>query len=448
MSTRTIKVPYSVTNNEDKKVILDYVKNYNSVLKFTFNRLKDCDFDISTKQLTELQKTMNNVFVDSHFLNSAQHEARQLKGKNKVIFGGKDNFIKRCQQKISRKEFELNKLIPLYSVGEACKQGNRKFTIVSENCILFKPCRNIHVNLMLPKLRCNYNKDIIRLKRLQDLSSVAITYKLDLNYIYIIFDESKMRLSDLYSKIKDRVFAIDLNPNYIGWSVVDWADSETYSVIGSGVVSNKQINDLEYKLHKASCSKERIYLNNKRTFENADTAKYLAELAKHYQCELFSIEKLEIPSRDNRYGRKYNRLVNNQWNRNIFYNQLRKYCDRLDIKFYEVVANYSSFEGNLTYRETRLPDMCLASIELGRRAYEFHHQYVLQDKPKQKKKVKTEVDEDDTNYYEEDVTYQLEEDVFDVFNIYAFIRIINTFVECLTGDWHSDTDIRVVTYSD
>ena len=69
------------------------------------------------------------------------------------------------------------------------------------------------------------------------------------------------------------------------------------------------------------------------------------------------------------------------------------------------------------------------------------------DKPKPKK-VKTEVDDDDTNYYEEDVTYQLEEDVFDVFNIYAFIRTINTFVECLTGDWHSDTDIRVVTYSD
>jgi hypothetical protein len=28
--------------------------------------------------------------------------------------------------------------------------------------------------------------------------------------------------------------------------------------------------------------------------------------------------------------------------------------------------------------------MCLASIELGRRAYEFHHQYVLRDKPKEK----------------------------------------------------------------
>ena len=76
--------------------------------------------------------------------------------------------------------------------------------------------------------------------------------------------------------------------------------------------------------------------------------------------------------------------------------------------------------------------------------------YTIQhpDKPKQKKKVKTEVDEDDINYYEEDVTYQLEEDVFDVFNFYAFIKIISTFVACLTGDWHSDSNIRVVTYSD
>ena len=28
--------------------------------------------------------------------------------------------------------------------------------------------------------------------------------------------------------------------------------------------------------------------------------------------------------------------------------------------------------------------MCLSSIEIGRRAYEFYHQYVLKDKPKEK----------------------------------------------------------------
>ena len=48
------------------------------------------------------------------------------------------------------------------------------------------------------------------------------------------------------------------------------------------------------------------------------------------------------------------------------------------------MANYSSFEGNLIYREEKLPDMCLSSIEIGRRTYEFYHQYVLKDKNKEK----------------------------------------------------------------
>ena len=48
------------------------------------------------------------------------------------------------------------------------------------------------------------------------------------------------------------------------------------------------------------------------------------------------------------------------------------------------MANYSSFIGNLIYREEKLPDPCLASIEIGRRGYEFYHQYVVKDKEKTK----------------------------------------------------------------
>ena len=52
--------------------------------------------------------------------------------------------------------------------------------------------------------------------------------------------------------------------------------------------------------------------------------------------------------------------------------------------FQTVLANFSSFEGNLIYRKTGLPDMCLSSIEIGRRGYEFYHQYILKDKEKEK----------------------------------------------------------------
>lgn len=374
MSIRTIKLPYK---SESLDVISKYIANYNNVLRFTYNRLVDNDFKLSTKQLTEMQKSMNNIFIDSHFLNSAQYEAKQLKGKSKVIFGGKCNYLQRCKNKISKQEFRNNRLQPLLSIGEACKLGNRKFEIKSIDTILFKPDRHHHILLYLPKLRKNYSKDLSKLLILQNNCALPITYKLDLKYIYITFNEFN---KDMQSTKSDRVFAIDLNPNYIGWSVVDWMSSTNQKVIDAGVISNKRINDAENRLHKSSQSSERLYLNHKRAYENADTAKFLSEIAKHYKCELFAIEKLDIVSKDTGYGKKYNRLVNNQWNRNIFYNQIEKYCDRYGIRLYKVVANYSSFEGNLIYRDTELPDMCLSSIELGRRAYEFHHQYTLKDK--------------------------------------------------------------------
>ena len=45
-----------------------------------------------------------------------------------------------------------------------------------------------------------------------------------------------------------------------------------------------------------------------------------------------------------------------------------------------MIPSYSSFIGNLVYRGERLPDPILSSIEIGRRGYEYYHQYVVKDK--------------------------------------------------------------------
>ena len=45
---------------------------------------------------------------------------------------------------------------------------------------------------------------------------------------------------------------------------------------------------------------------------------------------------------------------------------------------------YSSFIGNFLYRSLNLPDPILASIELGRRGYEFNAQYIEKIKEKSK----------------------------------------------------------------
>ena len=79
-------------------------------------------------------------------------------------------------------------------------------------------------------------------------------------------------------------------------------------------------------------------------------------------------------------GKKFNKLVNNNWNRNLLYNILKKRCGINQIKFLEIRPEYSSFIGNLVY--SNYPDMTAASIEINRRTNEFYHQYILKDKEK------------------------------------------------------------------
>lgn len=379
MSVKTIKIKYT---SESKDVILEFIKNYNNVLRFTYNRV--VEGVRSTKLLTKLQHTMNHVFIDSHFLNSAIFEAKSLSKNPKLIFGGKELFLKRNAGKISKEEFKVSKLLPLCSIGESCKNSNRKFQILDEKTILFKPNRENKLIINLVNLAKNYKNDIKRLINLQMLNKIPITYKLDLDYIYLSFEDSLLNKVEVYQPKKDRVFAIDLNPNYIGWSCVDWIDSNNYSLIDAGVISIKKINDLQKNLNVSSNSKYNIYLNNKRKFEIFQVAKKLVMIAKSLKCELFSLEKLDIDSKDSGKGRGFNRLINNQWNRNALINNLNKRCDNLGIKFIKVIPNYSSILGNLLYRDEKLPDMCLSSIEIGRRGFEFTHQYIIKDKQVEK----------------------------------------------------------------
>lgn len=388
MAVRTIKLRYKVNNGSDRTRILEYQKNYNNVLRFTYNRIREFvekGEKFTTKQITELQKSMNNIFVDSHFLNSARYEAESMKDKSHVAFGGKQLFHDRQCLKISKEEFKIRRLLPICSIGESVQKSNRKFSIIDDRHVLFKPSRTDHILLELPVLRNNLRSDLNKLRLLQEDRKISITYKLDQNFVYLTFENNKVQGCIEYNKIENRIFAIDLNPNYIGWSVVDWRDSENYKVIDAEVISNKQLNDKENSLRGyTSNSDERLKVTNKRNFENIEISKYLVDKAVHYKCQIFSLEKLDITIKDNKRGRRYNKLVNNQWNRNVMYIQLKKRCDLYGIKFIEVVANYSSFEGNIIYRETGLPDMCLSSIELGRRGYEFYHQYIVKDRKPQK----------------------------------------------------------------
>lgn len=382
----TLRLKYTTENYER---VVEMIRNYNSIFGLCYNFMFK-NPKASTKCILEYVNTKNNIFLDTYFKNGAIYDAKteivQLKDK-KMVFGGLNLFKKRCEHKIGQDEFRLKRLRPLTVVGAAYNNGNCKFQIVDKDTILFKPSRNEHFTLNLFNQGKNYKKRLNRLKYIQDNRLAPLTYKLGLNCVYITYDYNVFEQLEPVRVIYNRQLAIDLNPNYIGYTVVDWKDDKTYKIVDAGVKSIKPLNDVEYELKRKklpSNSIERQYVRRKRKHEVVEVAHELVKLAKHYRCELFVVEKLTIKSSNKGNGKHFNKLCNNQWCRNLLTNVITKLCIPLKITYLEVVPDYSSFVGNLVYRNEKLPDMCLASLEISRRGYEFNHQYVLKDKEKEK----------------------------------------------------------------
>ena len=376
---QVLKIKYQ-TDDKSLNIIQDYMKQYSSVQHFVYNRINECK---SQKDIKQQIKTLNNInLLDSWFIQCSFYD---IPKKQKIIFGGKKNYFQRLKNNISKEEFKLKRLSPIYSIGEIVNKsvkGNRKFHIEQDlENIIFKPNKLTKINLKLIGL--NKRKQILsKLYQKQERKEIKIAYKLDLEYIYIIFEET-----DIYNYktkfIKNRVLSLDLNPNYIGWSIVDWKSESEFDVIKSGVYSIKKLNDKDFSLKNkgySSESNERKYISVKRNFETLQIVKNIVNKSIYYKCQIISIEDLNIKTSDKELGKRFNKLVNNSWCRNVFVNNLIKRCNIHNIKLLKVKPEYSSFIGNFLYRSLNLPDMVLASIEIGRRGYEFYNQYISKTK--------------------------------------------------------------------
>ena len=275
-SYTAISTKFEYENEEDKEFVLDLIKNYNSILRFTYNRIYDSKDTLSRKELYNLIKGMNNNHLPSQFWNTAIIEAKALykrNGENKVIFGGKELFDERQKGKISKEEFQLRRLRPLHMIGHLkhhCYNSNRYFQIISDNQVSFNYSKDKHIIFNLKLDKNNLEKFKI-LKELQDEGKIALTYKVssfkDISISYEVQKENE------YLSIKNRILAIDLNPNYIGYSVIDWINTENnyeYKIIEARVISLKDLNDKfkEFKEKKLlSNPKKKQGLTNERHYE-------------------------------------------------------------------------------------------------------------------------------------------------------------------------------------
>ena len=420
----TLKIKYTTAEN-GLNLIKKYREQYSSVLHYAYNRRYE---NVSEKDVEHQISSLNNIpLIKSYLKRCAVKNATQLikdGDKKQLIFGGKKNFIERCKGKITIDEFLNKRLSKLFIIGEANRYGNR-MVVINDDLLsfTFKPTMKDRIVLDIDGRYKRYKTLLNKLYHLQQDKQISITYQLDNEYVYLTYDETLLNQYIRYQPIKNRIFAIDLNPNYIGWSVVDWKNSSKFEVVKSGVISIKDINDIDFNLkNKSSESKERIYINNKRTFETYEISKLLVDTAKYYRCEVFGLEELDINSKDRDKGKHFNKLVNNVWNRNKLVNNIKKRCDIYSIRVMLAKPNYSSFVGNFLFRDLKLPDMTLASIEIGRRCYEFKTQYINKSKDKRKNIILPDVNDFNDRYIKSLEEFNIPGEIKDLVRVYNFLK--------------------------
>ena len=350
---------------------LNILKNderiYSSIVRYSYNRFKE-----KSLSQTEIYQDLVSKFKDfpSHLITSAMREGKSIYSLNKdkkVCFGKLKQYNKKL---ISKEEYQSSRNRGFTSEGSSAKihHGNQYFKIdLNENKIIYKRSRNVHIDLNLYILNKRNRTLLALLKESMQNSTDAVTFKIKDDYVFITYDESKINLNEKFKDLKtNRVIGLDLNPNYIGLSVLEFNKNDEFKVLYK---QGFDLSNLNVTSKKSSTDKSSKYLTNKRKFELIQVCYEINKLINYWKCSKLCIEDLNIKSSNKKQGRTFNRLCNNVWNRNLVVNKLKMLSVIYGYELIEVNPAYSSFIGNLLYGNENTPDMIASSIEIARRGF-------------------------------------------------------------------------------
>lgn len=350
-------IELKITNDVD---VLKLQRDFNAEVRYAFNRfqegLKEKDVRYKCKD------TFNNE--KSWFLQCAIKDAQMVfnkYGNDKIIFGGKANLIKYLKGQKSKDEYCLDKLRPIFIQGETMKKGNRSFEFhFDEDYLVYKPSKGMCIRIEYSKMHKNIFKQLLKIQELANQKKIAVGVKLDSTKqkLSLVFDE-KLISEHFYKNLKsNRVIGLDLNPNTIGLSVLEFNrnNSEDFKVLYKEVISL-------YELTKKEIT------SNKRKYELIKVCYHIDKLIDVWKCKSICVEDLNIKSSNRGSGKTFNRLCNNVWHKNLVTDKLKMLASTNQYSFIEINSCFSSFIGNLINGNENTPDMVAASIEVARRGF-------------------------------------------------------------------------------
>lgn len=365
----SIKIKIKKINGDLEPYLLEYGK----LKRIAFNYIKN---NIDQKQVVFVKEIENySKLLDRSFCGWIVQDAIQIyksaESLNNLspVFGGKKNLEKRRKNQLSKDEWRKLRNSYIYCMGSKNdSQGNRKIKInKEEKYIIFSPSRENKIKIELENISEVQSRILDQIINLADLNLSPITYKITREYLIIQIDELRVS-SSKYKPLDNRILGLDSNPNFIGISISDFNNGKQHKIF-SKVYDLRNLNKINNK--------------NKKKFELCEISKDIIKICEHFRVKIISIEELKIESSDKKKGRAFNRLVNNNWNRILFFNNLEKRCNLSNIRLIKTPPQYSSFIGCIINQNDT--DSVAASLELARRAYLYYQTFILKTLPRNTK---------------------------------------------------------------
>ena len=356
----TLKLKTRSSNLDNKEVLEDLKKlqsiwerqSYNACIELDLNPNKSTNSLINQIQRhTNIPYPSGYSWFQLSAIASGIDKYKDDKAQNNFkprVFGSKKEMVRRSKGLITNEQWKDGRLTNIRSIGDTQLNGNRKVDFLYDQVIL-KITRNIHITYDIHRLNGSHGKiyDAI-LDSIDSGTCPPITVEFVKDQIHLTVDTDKLDIvSRKYTPIKGRYAGVDNNPNYIGITYYD-----------------ENNNLLDKKLYDLSHLTGKNINPNKLNYERTQILHQIGKIASNYKIEYIFIEDLKsLQKKNHNKGKKYNRLVNNQFLHSNTKHILSKYT-----KVIELNASYTSTIGNIMHPSE--PDPIAASMEIARRGIE------------------------------------------------------------------------------
>lgn len=345
--------------------VLGDMRIFSSIVRVAFNRFQDGMNEKEVRAYCNARFNHNSWFIQSAINEGAS--LYKLNGNKHILFGGKNNLRQYMRGLIDKATFKYCRMLPIGIQGEKRCKGNRLFSfdLVNQR-LIYKPSRERHLEIKFLPMKKKIANELSLVQELAKHNKITVSVKMSDKYVCLTYDETLIR-NERYKKLQSRrLIGIDMNPNYIGMSVIEFNKNDEFTVL------HKQVFDLSkltISSGKASTDASSKCLTNKLKHEKIAIAHAISKLVNVWKCKTVAIEDMSIKQKDQMKGKFLNKLCNNKWERRLFVTKIKMLANLHQFDLVEINPAYSSIVGNFAYGSENTPDMVAASIEIARRAY-------------------------------------------------------------------------------